>query len=807
MSYFSQTANSTTGASYAFLQSPMAVDWLALDAIYGPGGYGIANAFPGDTIYGVGTTISAAVSRLWNEFSVYIDTTAYTIVDGGGYDSLDVSNFSVDQRIDLSPSRSGSSRPSLSNIGGKIGNLSIGVGTILEAATGGAGNDTFIGNDAANSFRGGGGHDLFIDSLGSDIYFGDAGIDTLTFTESLDLFSVSEAGDSLLFSRPFGNADVDRVWNGLENLSFAGITTTYALVMERFIGPPLPTLTIEAVNGTLTSGAITNATTLQLSGSLSQALGADQTIRVYRDGVAVGSGTATAPGSTSWSLALEEAPGTRTVTYTAQVLESGRGRSGLLSSPFQLTVDSEAPVVSITPLDTQSLTPLLSGRVSEAGVVTVAIGAVQRTANRDASGGWSLLWSDPLSPGAIYDVVVEARDAAGNLGRDGSSGELHIVPDDLAGNAGTTAVLGVGGTLAGDLELAGDRDWVAVTLEARRTYAFALNGTSLADPLLRLRDARGLELATNNDVSPLDRNALIRFTPSSSGRFFLEAGADLDAGGGSYSLSATDVTPPPILLFSLQTPVTTAAASVMGGLTARANDIVAFDGSRFRTWLNGNDSGLSGAVLRDFHIVSDNEVVVAFQSAVTLAGISFDVTDLARLSRGPSGWSLALLFDGSDVGLTTGAEAIDAVTGLADGSLLLSTRAGGSVTIGTSTFVFAGEDLMRFSPTSLGDVTAGSWSLWADLSDVGITGPSENISAVDVGADGRVFLVSSGTASAPASAATGGTSLSAANEDVFVLQPTSLGATTSGSFPANLVFDGSLYGLANNTLWGLEVPA
>ena len=59
---------------------------------------------------------------------------------------------------------------------------------------------------------------------------------------------------------------------------------------------------------------------------------------------------------------------------------------------------------------------------------------------------------------------------------------------------------------------------------------------------------------------------------------------------------------------------------------------------------------------------------------------------------------------------------------------------------------------------------------------------------------------------APASAATGGTSLTAANEDVFVLQPASLGATTSGSFPPGLFFDGSLYGLANNALWGLDVP-
>ena len=190
MSYFSQTDNSTTGSSY---------------------GYGIANAFRGDTVYGVGTTISAAVSRLWNEFSVYIDTTAYTIVDASGYDILDVSNFSVDQHIDLAPSQPGSSRPSLSDIGGKIGNLAIAAGTLLEAAIGGAGNDSFSGNDSANTFHGGGGgDDLFLDSLGSDIYFGDAGLDALRFQESLDHFRIELSGDSLLLSRLTGSSEIGR---------------------------------------------------------------------------------------------------------------------------------------------------------------------------------------------------------------------------------------------------------------------------------------------------------------------------------------------------------------------------------------------------------------------------------------------------------------------------------------------------------------------------------------------------------------------------------------------------------------------
>ena len=57
---------------------------------------------------------------------------------------------------------------------------------------------------------------------------------------------------------------------------------------------------------------------------------------------------------------------------------------------------------------------------------------------------------------------------------------------------------------------------------------------------------------------------------------------------------------------------------MLGGLTARSNDILSFNGSGFQVWLNGNASGLSGAVLRDFEILNPNEVLLAFNAAVTL---------------------------------------------------------------------------------------------------------------------------------------------------------------------------------------------
>ena len=251
MSYWDQAENTTTGASFAWLQTPMAVDWIALNDLYGGQGYSTAKAFLGNTVYGVGTNISASVSQIWNLFSTYAGSTAYTLVDGDGYDILDVSNFGANQLINLAPSQLGSTAPSVSNIGGKIGNLTIAAGTIIEAANGGSGNDSFYGNDAANTFRGNGGNDSFYDSLGSDIYYGDAGDDWLYFSESIDLLSYSLSGDSLLFSRRSGSADVDRVWSGLENLSFNGVAYTYDALLASVVAnpPPQPTATLSLANG------------------------------------------------------------------------------------------------------------------------------------------------------------------------------------------------------------------------------------------------------------------------------------------------------------------------------------------------------------------------------------------------------------------------------------------------------------------------------------------------------------------------------------------------------------------------------
>jgi hypothetical protein len=211
MSYFSQLENSNINASYAFPATPMVADWIALDRKYSKYGYGINQAFRGDTIYGYNTNISSQTSAVWNQF---IDIAlngairnysgspgaAFTIVDGAGHDTLDLSGYGGAQLIDLRPSDVNNIHPYASNILGRVGNLTIAPNTIIEDAKGGNGDDTFIGNNANNNFWGNGGNDTFWDSRGNNVYRGGAGIDKVYFEYDFSNYLVSTRSDHLVIA-------------------------------------------------------------------------------------------------------------------------------------------------------------------------------------------------------------------------------------------------------------------------------------------------------------------------------------------------------------------------------------------------------------------------------------------------------------------------------------------------------------------------------------------------------------------------------------------------------------------------------
>lgn len=191
MSYFDQTENTTVDADQNFVITGMAADWEALDDYYG------ISAYAGNTVYGFNTNIGAATSQTMADLALYADETAFCIIDSGGVDTLDFSGYAADQRINLAVASGSSTVGSVSDIGGQVGNMTIAVGTVIENAVGGSGDDDIVGNDFDNTLTGNGGDDLIKGLGGADVLYGGSGIDTMTGNDGDDVLYGGTLGDDL----------------------------------------------------------------------------------------------------------------------------------------------------------------------------------------------------------------------------------------------------------------------------------------------------------------------------------------------------------------------------------------------------------------------------------------------------------------------------------------------------------------------------------------------------------------------------------------------------------------------------------
>ena len=256
MSYFHQEENTSIDASFAFLSTFSAVDYIALDDLYNPQGFSLNNAFSGDTTYGFNTNVSISTSQIFSELSSLIGSTAFTIADGNGNDALDFSGFSNNQVIDLRSTEKNLSTLYPSDIAGLNGNLIISAGTIIENAVGGSGDDTITGNFKNNNLNGGEGNDLLIGGEGDDIYFIDSisdivrenlnegtdlilssvsyilpsNVEELTLTGFLDIDATGNSLDNKLK----GNAGENKIdgKSGKDTIIFDGLFKEYSLLLS-----------------------------------------------------------------------------------------------------------------------------------------------------------------------------------------------------------------------------------------------------------------------------------------------------------------------------------------------------------------------------------------------------------------------------------------------------------------------------------------------------------------------------------------------------------------------------------------------
>ena len=130
--------------------------------------------------------------------------------------------------------------------------------------------------------------------------------------------------------------------------------------------------------------------------------------------------------------------------------------------------------------------------------------------------------------------------------------ETRDATDDYRSDTSTTGVVTVEGSVAGEIDYPGDRDWFAVDLEAGRTYRIDLEGWrtgagTLYDPYLRgVHDADGnlIDGTTDNNLGT-GYNSLVFFKADEDDTYYVSAGASAGASEfslGTYTLSVTDVT-------------------------------------------------------------------------------------------------------------------------------------------------------------------------------------------------------------------------------------------------------------------------
>jgi hypothetical protein len=214
-------------------------------------------------------------------------------------------------------------------------------------------------------------------------------------------------------------------------------------------------------------------------------------------------------------------------------------------------------------------------------------------------------------------------------------------------------------------------------------------------------------------------------------------------------------------------------------------------------YFDGSDVGIGGDV-DAFALMPNGDILMSLDAAATVTGlgtvddsdiIRFIPTSLGATTAGSFQW----YFDGSDVGLSTNNEDIDAIDFAPDGRLLISTVGSFGVTGASGN----DEDLIAFSATSLGSATSGTWSLYFDGSDVALnTAASEDINGVWVDPDNnQIYLTTLGAFSVPG--------VSGDGADIFVCTPGSLGPTTTCTF--SMYWDGSAFGFAGEVADGIDI--
>lgn len=190
-----------------------------------------------------------------------------------------------------------------------------------------------------------------------------------------------------------------------------------------------------------------------------------------------------------------------------RVVLTGSGENGALSDPYLRVVDAAGNELAANDDDGQSLNSSLEFTPAGAGEVFV-----EARAYADASAG-------------RYTLSVTAERAP---------------TDSISADRNTRGRISIGDNVDGALDFAGDADWYRVRLQEGQSYRFTLDSSGespVGDPLLRLRNAAGEEVAIDDDGGE-GFNSYLEFTAPSTGNYYVEANAFSEGTTGGYTLTA-----------------------------------------------------------------------------------------------------------------------------------------------------------------------------------------------------------------------------------------------------------------------------
>ena len=229
-------------------------------------------------------------------------------------------------------------------------------------------------------------------------------------------------------------------------------------------------------------------------------------------------------------------------------------------------------------------------------------------------------------------------------------------------------------------------------------------------------------------------------------------------------------------------------------VTYQPEDIVRIEieNNRASLFFDGSLYGIT-TDLNGFAIRPNGNILMSFSDALSINDIGvIDDSDIVEFD--PTTAIFTLYFDGSDVGLSAVGENIDAIALTATGDLIISTISRHKV----ARIRGEDEDLLRFSATSLGANTRGTFSRLFDGSAVNL----HNNNSEDVGAASYDVTTSELYLSAYGDYAVNGVSGSSA--DIITCAPPASASDAQCIF--SLYWRGSEHGFAdNNPIDGLHI--